>query len=405
MTEPHLDTNTSVATATKPEQSNSATPQETQTTGHVMHEPMVETNTRNVIARPSLSDWWNYRVPPAARAALLQVGLTLAVVLVMLPLASALGWFGLHSAAPTSNTSATSANQAMTSANNGPSPNAPAHALYNPQAPVALQGSDVTVHLVAKEALISIAQGIAYDAWTFNGTVPGPVIRVRQGQTVHFTLTNASTMSHSIDFHAAQTPWSVNYQPVAPGKSFSFDWTANYPGVFLYHCGTPPVMEHIANGMYGAIIVDPAGGWTTPAQEYVLVQSEFYTQRGANGDYTLDTAKMMSNTPDYVTFNGYANQYTQAPLTAQPGQRIRLFIVNAGPTHFSAFHVIGAIFSDSYADGNPANHAQGNQTITVPPGGGAVVELTIPSAGEYPFMTHSFLDASMGAAGLIKVAP
>ena len=135
------------------------------------------------------------------------------------------------------------------------------------------------------------------------------------------------------------------------------------------------------------------------------MQSEFYTQRAANGDYTINTAKMMTNMPDYVTFNGYANQYTQSPLTAQPGQRIRLFIVNAGPTHFSAFHVIGAIFSDTYADGNPANHMQGNQTITVPPGGGAVAELTIPDAGEYPFVTHSFMDASMGALGVIKVAP
>jgi nitrite reductase (NO-forming) len=164
-------------------------------------------------------------------------------------------------------------------------------------------------------------------------------------------------------------------------------------------------MEHMANGMYGAIIVDPANGWATPAQEYVLVQSEFYTQRNSDGTYGLSSTKMMDNMPSYVVFNGYANQYTQSPLTARAGQRIRLFIVNAGPSHFSAFHVIGAIFSDTYADGNPANHMQGDQTITIPPGGGAVAELTIPDAGEYPLLTHSFMDASMGALGVIKVTP
>ena len=364
-------------------------------------EPMVDTSSRAVTAEESLAEWWSKQ--HGFRAVVNQLIVALFVVLIILPLASLAGWFGLRTAAPSNTTTTT--NMAQTSMSNSPSPNAPAHTLYNPAAPVAASGNVVDVHLVAKETRISIASGIAYDAWTFNGTVPAPVIRVRQGQTIHFTLTNDSQMSHSIDFHAAQTPWNVNYQPVAPGQSLSFDWVANYPGAFLYHCGTPPVMEHMANGMYGAIIVDPANGWATPAQEYVLVQSEFYTQRAANGDYTLNMTKMMDNQADYVTFNGYANQYTQSPLTAQPGQRIRLFIVNAGPTHFSAFHVIGAIFSDTYADGNPANHEVGNQTITIPPGGGAVAELVIPEAGEYPFVTHSFMDASMGAMGIIKVGP
>jgi nitrite reductase (NO-forming) len=376
-----------------PPQATSATPDN--------HEPMVDTSSRATTAEESLAEWWSKQ--HGFRAVVNQLIVALIVVLIVLPLASLAGWFGLHSVAPASVTTTGSAPQMSMS--NSPSPNAPAHTLYNPAAPVAAQGNVVNVNLVAKEARISIAPGIAYDAWTFNGTVPGPVIRVRQGQTIHFTLTNDSNMSHSIDFHAAQTAWNVNYQPVAPGQSFSFDWVANYPGAFLYHCGTPPVMEHMANGMYGAIIVDPANGWATSAQEYVLVQSEFYTQRGANGDYTLNTTKMMDDMPDYVTFNGYANQYTQSPLTAKPGQQIRLFIVNAGPTHFSAFHVIGAIFSDTYVDGNPANHMVGNQTITVPPGGGMVAEMTMADAGSYPFVTHSFMDASMGAMGVIKVAP
>lgn len=406
MNTPQLDDRPPVAAtpvATTPEAS-AQTPAQAPSAAPVNHEPMIATSSRAVTAEESLAEWWSKQ--HGFRAVVNQLIVALFVVLIILPLASMAGWFGLRTAAPATTTNTTTTTgMSQTSMSNSPSPNAPAHTLYNPAAPVAASGNVVNVNLVAKEARIAIAPGIAYDAWTFNGTVPAPVIRVRQGQTIHFTLTNDSKMSHSIDFHAAQTAWNVNYQPVAPGQSFSFDWVANYPGAFLYHCGTPPVMEHMANGMYGAIIVDPANGWATPAQEYVLVQSEFYTQRAANGDYTLNMTKMMNNQADYVTFNGYANQYTQSPLTAQPGQRIRLFIVNAGPTHFSAFHVIGALFSDTYADGNPANHEVGNQTITIPPGGGAVAELTIPDAGSYPFVTHSFMDASMGALGVIKVGP
>jgi nitrite reductase (NO-forming) len=278
------------------------------------------------------------------------------------------------------------------------------HQLYNPQAPAALQGSTVNVTLTVKEVLLPIASGIVYHAWTFNGTVPGPVIRVRQGQTIHFTLVNDGNMPHSIDFHAAQTPWNINYQEVPNGKSFSFDWKANYPGVFMYHCGAPVVIYHMANGMYGAIIVDPASGWA-PAQEYVLVQSEFYTQKLSDGTYSVDPTKMSNGIPDYVVFNGYANQYKTDPIAAKAGQRIRIFLVNAGPTEFSAFHVIGAIFSDTYADGNPANHQVGNQTVTIPPGGGMVVEFTVPEAGLYPFVTHSFADVGKGAVGVLKVTP
>src|SRR5450759_1042310 len=150
----------------------------------------------------------------------------------------------------------------------------------------------------------------------------------------HFTLVNDGSMPHSIDFHAAQTPWSVNYQPVAPGKSFSFTWRANYPGVFMYHCGAPVTIYHMVNGMYGAIIVNPASGWT-PAQEFVLLQSEFYTSQLPDGTYTVDANKLNAGIPDYVVFNGYANQYKESPLVAKAGQRIRLFIVNAGPVSYT----------------------------------------------------------------------
>ena len=282
----------------------------------------------------------------------------------------------------------------------------PPHATYPAAVPPTATGSGnvVDVHLTATEKLLAIAPGEAYHAWTFNGTVPGPVVHVRQGQTIHFTLTNDGTLPHSIDFHAAQTPWSKNYQPIGPGQSETFDWTADYPGVFMYHCGTPPAMDHMANGMYGVIIVDPAAGWPHgDAQEVVLVQSEWYTQPNADTTYSLSENKLMAVTPDYVTFNGYADQYRDQPITVQAGHRIRLFLLNAGPSQFSAFHVIGAIFSDTYVDGNPANHLVGDQTISIPPGGGAMVELTMDQAGKYPFVTHSFSGAMTGATGVFNV--
>ncbi len=319
---------------------------------------------------------------------------------------------GTSSFTSTSNTGSTTSTGSMSGMGNTSSSGstssapvvAPAHQTYIPTLPPAPQGSDVNVKLVIQEKLISIAQGVAYHAWTFNGTVPGPIIHVRQGQMVHTTIVNEGSMPHSIDFHAAQTPWNVNYQEIGVGKSFSFTWRANFPGVFMYHCGTPTVIYHMANGMYGTIIVDPASGWT-PAQEYVLVQSEFYTAQNPDGSYSVDSTKLMNGIPDYVVFNGYANQYKDAPLTAKVGQKIRLYILNAGPSQFSAFHVIGAIFSNAYMDGNPANRTQGNQTVMVAPGSGMVVELKIPDAGLYPFVTHSFADASKGAMGVIKVTP
>ena len=304
--------------------------------------------------------------------------------------------------------SATSSGQTMnmgnTQATTGTTSKAAAHKTYNPQIPPVLQGSTVNISLTITEQLVTIASGVAYHAWTFDGTVPGPILHVRQGQLVHTTIINHGNMGHSIDFHAAQTPWNVNYQEIPVGKSLTFTWRANYPGVFMYHCGTPTVIDHMANGMYGTIIVDPAQGWPA-AKEYVLVQSEFYTAQNSDGTYSLDPTKVMNGEPDYVVFNGYANQYKDAPLTVKAGQHIRLYVLNAGPSQFSAFHVIGAIISNAYVDGNPANRTQGNQTVMIAPGGGAIVDLVIPEAGLYPFVTHSFADASKGAMGVIKVTP
>ena len=267
-------------------------------------------------------------------------------------------------------------------------------------------GTVVNVDLVAEETTQKIAPGVKYHVWTFNGTTPGPVIRVNLGDTIHFTLTNNSKigMQHSIDFHAALTPWDKNYQPVDPGQTLSFDWVAMYPGVFMYHCGVPPVLQHIGNGMYGAIIVETDALPTE--REFVLVASELYPgDKPIHGLYEGDLARMEAVDPEYVVFNGKANQYLDAPLEVRPDEPFRLWVVNAGPTLTNAFHVIGTLFPHVYPSGNPTSELNGLQTWNVPPGDGAMFELQIPEAGLYPFVTHAFAYTGLGSVGVIKVDP
>src|SRR5512141_2741318 len=236
-------------------------------------------------------------------------------------------------------------------------------------------GTIVNVDLHAKEVVQEIAPGVKSHAWTFNGTTPAPVIRVHLGDTIHFTLHNDSTigMQHSIDFHAAMTPWADlpqqgqttltgNYQPVNPGETKTFDWVAMYPGVFMYHCGVPPVLQHISNGMYGAIIVEPND---LPAErEFVLVSSEFYPgDKPVHGVYEGDLARMEAVDPQYVVFNGKADLFKTTPLEVQPNEPFRLWVMNAGPTLTNAFHVIGTMFNETHDTGNPANTAYGLQTF------------------------------------------
>ncbi len=270
-------------------------------------------------------------------------------------------------------------------------------------------GEIVEVVLDAVETEQEIAEGVTYHAWTFGGTAPGPVIRVKVGDTVRFTLNNKTNLqlSHSIDYHAAQTPWDVNYQPVLPGQSLTFDWVARFPGVFMYHCGVPPVLHHIANGMYGAIVVEPADPLPElePAREYVLVSSEFYpADEPVKGVYEGDPAKMEAAEPGYVVFDGRANRYLDAPLVARPDELIRLWVMNAGPTIDNAFHVIGAVIDHVYPDGNPTNALNGMQTWSIPPGGGAMFELRIPDEGAYPFVSHAFAYTGLGALGVIQIS-
>jgi nitrite reductase (NO-forming) len=261
--------------------------------------------------------------------------------------------------------------------------------------------------LIVANAPITIATNVTYDAWTFNGTVPGPTIRVNQGDTIDFTLHNPTSAGHSIDFHAAQVDWSTDYATVPPGGSKTFNFTVNYPGIFMYHCGTAPVLEHISNGMFGAIIVNPQT--PLPAAtggRYVLVENEWYlnSNPGADGHYSGNLTKMLAATPDYVTFNGTAFQFQKSPLFVEPNQLVRLYILNVGPSLWEAFHVIGALMDTVYIDGNPSNVEHGLQTLNIPPSGGAIVDMYFPDAGgENPFVNHAFAFASIGAVGIFKV--
>jgi len=261
-----------------------------------------------------------------------------------------------------------------------------------------------TIQLTTPHLVKEIAPGLPFEVWGFNESGPGPFLHVREGETVSFSMTNNSDMIHSIDFHAAQIAWDRYYQGVEPGQTHSFEFTPKYPGTFMYHCGTPPVLSHIANGMHSTIIVEPRDGWAEPAREYVLVQHEWYfDDPDENGVRHGSVPKMNAGTPDLVVFNGYFNQYQETPLEADPNELIRIHICNCGPTTWSAFHVIGALFEAAYPDGNPNNRLEGMQTVSVAPGGGYTVELRIPEEGLYPFVTHSFAYTGKGALGVLKI--
>ncbi|MCI0437432.1 MAG: multicopper oxidase domain-containing protein [Gemmatimonadetes bacterium] len=255
---------------------------------------------------------------------------------------------------------------------------------------------------------IEIAEGVRYDGWTFGGTVPGPVIRVRQGDLVRITLVNESSMPHSIDFHASRIAMNVAMKTIMPGEEIAFEFVARDPGAYMAHCGTPPVLMHIMQGMYLAIIVDPENGWGTKVdREFVLVQSEFYARQYSDSLMGSDWNAALAKLATHVVFNGKAFQYKASPLQVAEGEHVRFFVVNAGPSLRSDFHVVGAVFDRVYPDGNPRNVLNHVQTWTIPAGGGAVFETAFEKGasgeGVYAFVTHAFADAEKGAVGLIQV--
>jgi nitrite reductase (NO-forming) len=281
-----------------------------------------------------------------------------------------------------------------------------AHEPFDATLPPLVAGELVKVQMTLKDITLEIAPGVKYKTWAFGGHgAPGPVVHVRQGQTVEMTLTNGGAIPHSIDFHAARIAPNKAFRDVAPGESFTFRFQAGDPGVFMYHCGTKPVLAHIANGMYGAIVVSPAKALPRVDHEYVLVASEWYlSSDGIKEPASLDMAKARSMNPDWTTFNGYANQYVTHPLTANPGETTRFYVVAAGPTLDSNFHVVGTILDRAWVNGDLTSPPQlGVQTVIVPAGGGGVFDVKIDDEGLYPFVSHAFAHVDLGQVGLLKV--
>ena len=227
-------------------------------------------------------------------------------------------------------------------------------------------------------------------------------MRVTQGDSVDFTLVNNAAMPHSMDFHAAQIAPNKYYVNVMPKDSIHYAFVAEVPGVFMYHCGTAPVAAHIANGMYGALIVDPRAA-RPPAHELVFVQSEFYmTPDSTAAPKTLAWDRLLSLAPDFVTFNGRASQYAEHPIDVKVNELLRLYVVNAGPNRVSSFHVVGGIFERVFQDGSLTTPLVGVQTVNVPVGGASIFEIRLKEPGDYPFVTHAFADATKGGVGILS---
>lgn len=276
---------------------------------------------------------------------------------------------------------------------------------YDPFMPPVEPGEKNVTVTVIDNIVQEIAPGVQFAGWTFDNTIPGPIIRAVQGDTVNVTFRVSEDANwHSLDFHSAQTSPDVNYRSIAPGEELSYSFTANYPGAFMYHCGTPPILMHIGAGMYGAMIVDPADGWEKPAaQEICFVQSEFYLGPEVEGETVRlpDYTRMFDQTMDYVVFNGHSTQYVDEPIRVKLGEPIRIYVVNAGPNVWCSFHVVGAIFDAGYLNANPKNKFEGLQSISIGPGDGACVELTINEPGIYPAVNHAFGHAAHGAIALL----
>ncbi|MCM3088413.1 multicopper oxidase domain-containing protein [Bhargavaea ginsengi] len=271
--------------------------------------------------------------------------------------------------------------------------------------------SEVHVEMTAQVTDIEIDKGLMYKTWNFNGEAPGPVVVVNEGDVINFTLKNMDpAVPHSMDFHAVHAAPSEKFTDVLPNEEGTFTYPANNPGVFMYHCGTPPVLSHIANGMHGTIIVKPKDGYPTDQEvdrEFVIIQNEWYNYN--------DLDDMTFGEPNQVVFsakalnegdintNGTTYSLKDSPLQAKVGEKIRFYLNNVGPNEISSFHVTGTLFDTVYLDGNPKNVLDGMQTVMLPASGGAVVEFTVTEAGTYSMVTHQFDHATMGAVGYIEV--
>jgi nitrite reductase (NO-forming) len=275
---------------------------------------------------------------------------------------------------------------------------------YDPTLPALSAERTLQLNWRAVEAPVRIRPDTVVAAWTFEGDVPGPIVHCRVGDTIEFTLTNEGVVPHSMDFHAAQIDPQVAFRSVVKGQSVRFTFKPRWAGAFMYHCGTAPVLMHIGSGMFGALVVSPREP-LPPAKEFVLIQSEFYLADAANGVRAFDYNKMLSTLPDYMAFNGRPNQYIDQPIHVKVGDRVRFWVVNCGPTHPCAYHVVGEQFDTMYLGAPPGTPIRGVQTWDVPAGGGMCFELVCDIPGEFPFVNHGFGHAQKGAIGFLVVEP
>ena len=267
----------------------------------------------------------------------------------------------------------------------------------------------VEVNLEVVEKEMEIADGTTYKFWTFGGTVPGSFIRVREGDRVVFNLTNAddSQFPHNIDLHAVTGPGGGAAASITmPGHGTTFEFAALNPGLYVYHCAMPGMVGmHIANGMYGLILVEPEEGLPAVDNEFYLMQGDFYTAGafGAKGLQALDMTKALAENPEYVVFNGRVGAAAgDNSLQVRKGETVRLFIGNGGPNLTSSFHVIGEVFDNVYKEGGTAV-SHNVQTTVVPAGGAAIVEFRAETAGDFHFVDHAIFRAQKGALGTIHV--
>ncbi|WP_244295457.1 multicopper oxidase domain-containing protein [Micromonospora orduensis] len=269
-------------------------------------------------------------------------------------------------------------------------------------APVLPTGRLHRLDLRVQEVQRDVAPGVRQKLWTFNGTTPGPVLRGRVGDTFEITLINDGSIDHGVDFHAGALAPDEPMRPIDPGQRLTYRFTATKAGIWMYHCSTMPMLHHIGNGMYGAVIIDPPD-LAAVDREYVLIQSELYL--GAEGEFG-DLAKMQAEQPDGVVFNGYVAQYAHRPLTARAGQRVRIWVLNAGPNRTSAFHIVGAHFDTLYREGQwqlRRSDPGAAQVLDLSPAAGGFIETVLPAPGHYPFVSHVMVDAERGARGTIQV--
>ena len=270
------------------------------------------------------------------------------------------------------------------------------------------------VTLTIEEVVLEVAPGVRQKRWTFDGAVPGPTLHGRVGDTFVVTLVNSGSMGHSVDFHAGERAPDDVMRTIPPGGSLTYRFTAERAGVWMYHCSTMPMSAHIAAGMHGAVVIEPDG---LPAvdRSYLLVQSEVHVDGdGRSAVREVDAASAAADTPDAVVFNGVANQYAARPLAARVGERVRFWVLAAGPNRGSSFHVVGTQFDTVWSEGayllrdgaGPmGGTGGGSQVLDLATAQGGFVELTAPEPGSYPFVTHVMADAERGARGVLRVTP